>query len=1180
MIRLSRGKRASLFVRRQLLITLSLVVLFALALLPKITSVVPSAQAISTTVVISQIQVAGGTAADEFVELHNIGTTDFDLNGHRLVYRASTATTDNTDLASWTTTTIIPAGGFYLVAATPGYDGSVAADKTFADGGSGRFAGGTGGGIALRNGAVNTGTIVDSVGYGNATNAFVETAATALPAANDSRARKANGCTETDNNANDFEGLTPAAPRNSSTIITCGGGGGGQPTLTINNVALNEGNAGPTTFTFTVQLSAPAGSGGVTYNIATQDNTATVADGDYNAINLTGETIIEGQIQKSYNVTVNGDVTAEPNETFFVNVTSITGATPSSRQATGTIQNDDGVAITPIPTIQGSSTASPFVGSTMTTTGIVTLKKSNGFFIQSPVANYDSDPNTSEGLWVLRSAAPVVNVGDSVTVSGTVGEFFNLTELNATSGTLAINSTGNSLPTAITLTPAILDPAGPTTQLEKYESMRLFAASLTTVSATDNFFDAFTVLTGTPRPMREPGIEISKAVPPGTPCCVPRFDENPEKIVVDTDGRLGSTGLNLTSFVTITSVTGVLDFTFSEYRLIPEAALTVSPNISAIPVPVPAAGEFTIGSFNIENFANATTQRQKAALAIRNVMRSPDIIGVAEIFELSGLQALAAQINNDAVAAGDPNPMYVAYLVEANDVSGDSDQDVGFLVKSSRVQFVSATQFYKGKTWVFNSVTDVLHDRPPYVLRAIVDPAGANVPVTVMVNHTKSLIEVDQDPGAGPRNREKRRLQAEDVANLVQSLQNENLVLVGDYNAFQFSDGLVDVIGTIKGTPTPANQVVLASPDLVNPDLADLNDDLPRTERYSYVFGGDAQVLDHVMVNPAMHRRETRYAIAHNDADFPESLAADASRPESASDHDMPVAFFKLSGPAAHTTASDFDNDEKGDVAIYRSSDGLWTVFNSIYGTFTTQQLGVAGDRIVPGDYDGDNKSDFAVWRPSEGTWYIINSSGGSMTIRNWGLSTDIPVQGDYDGDFKTDIAVWRPSEGNWYIIQSSNNAASIRGWGLNGDVPVPGDYDNDFKTDIAIWRPLEGNWYIINSATNTGTVQGWGLGSLGDRPVPADYDGDGRTDIAVFRPSENNWYIIKSGSGGSVVNWGTTGDKLAPADYDGDGKVDIAVYRQTEGNWYIIKSSDNTTLILNSGNQGDTPVASALIPQ
>ena len=66
------------------------------------------------------------------------------------------------------------------------------------------------------------------------------------------------------------------------------------PTLTINDVSLNEGNTGATTFTFTVSLSAPAPAGGVTFDIATADNTATVADNDYVAKSLTAQTIPAG----------------------------------------------------------------------------------------------------------------------------------------------------------------------------------------------------------------------------------------------------------------------------------------------------------------------------------------------------------------------------------------------------------------------------------------------------------------------------------------------------------------------------------------------------------------------------------------------------------------------------------------------------------------------------------------------------------------------------------------------------------------------------------------------------------------------------------------------------------------------------------------------------------------------
>lgn len=113
------------------------------------------------------------------------------------------------------------------------------------------------------------------------------------------------------------------------------------PTLTINDVSLNEGNSGTTTFTLTVSLSAPAPAGGVTFDIATADNTATVANNDYVAKSLTAQTITAGNTTYQFTVTVNGDAVVESNETFFVNVSNVTGATIADGQGLGTIQNDD-----------------------------------------------------------------------------------------------------------------------------------------------------------------------------------------------------------------------------------------------------------------------------------------------------------------------------------------------------------------------------------------------------------------------------------------------------------------------------------------------------------------------------------------------------------------------------------------------------------------------------------------------------------------------------------------------------------------------------------------------------------------------------------------------------------------------------------------------------------------------
>jgi uncharacterized repeat protein (TIGR01451 family) len=112
------------------------------------------------------------------------------------------------------------------------------------------------------------------------------------------------------------------------------------PNLTINDIPLNEGNAGTTSFTFTVSLSAPAGPGGVTFDIATADGSA-VAPGDYTAKSLLAQTIPAGSSTYSFTVLVNGDTTPETNEGFLVNVTNVTGAVVTDGQGVGTIQNDD-----------------------------------------------------------------------------------------------------------------------------------------------------------------------------------------------------------------------------------------------------------------------------------------------------------------------------------------------------------------------------------------------------------------------------------------------------------------------------------------------------------------------------------------------------------------------------------------------------------------------------------------------------------------------------------------------------------------------------------------------------------------------------------------------------------------------------------------------------------------------
>ena len=127
------------------------------------------------------------------------------------------------------------------------------------------------------------------------------------------------------------------------------------PNLTINDVSAERGNAGTTTFTFTVSLSAPAPAGGVTFDIATADGTATALS-DYTAKSLTSQTIPAGSSTYTFDVLVNGDTSPDRHETFFVNITNITNAIGTDTRGQGTIVNDD---ITKIHDVQGNGATSP-----------------------------------------------------------------------------------------------------------------------------------------------------------------------------------------------------------------------------------------------------------------------------------------------------------------------------------------------------------------------------------------------------------------------------------------------------------------------------------------------------------------------------------------------------------------------------------------------------------------------------------------------------------------------------------------------------------------------------------------------------------------------------------------------------------------------------------------------------
>ena len=117
----------------------------------------------------------------------------------------------------------------------------------------------------------------------------------------------------------------------------------GPLTLSVADTSVTEGNAGPATMTFTVSLSAPPATGQtVTVKAATADGSATAASGDYTAVPVTTLSFAAGETTKTVAVAVNGDTTAEPNETMFLKLTGPVGAVVADNSGTGTIVNDDG----------------------------------------------------------------------------------------------------------------------------------------------------------------------------------------------------------------------------------------------------------------------------------------------------------------------------------------------------------------------------------------------------------------------------------------------------------------------------------------------------------------------------------------------------------------------------------------------------------------------------------------------------------------------------------------------------------------------------------------------------------------------------------------------------------------------------------------------------------------------
>ena len=177
----------------------------------------------------------------------------------------------------------------------------------------------------------------------------------------------------------------------------------------------------------------------------------------------------------------------------------------------------------------------------------------------------------------------------------------------------------------------------------------------------------------------------------------------------------------------------------------------------------------------------------------------------------------------------------------------------------------------------------------------------------------------------------KRLRQAQYLANLIQARQladpAERIIVLGDMNAYEFNDGFVDSLGTIAGTPAPDDQTLVPGDggDLVDPDLVNLLTTLPAAERYSYVYDGQAQTLEHVLVNAAVvaDTGARRLEHARINADWPEVIRGAAPDAIRLSDHDPVVLYL---APRDFATADLSVLKTAGSDPVVAGADLAWTI--------------------------------------------------------------------------------------------------------------------------------------------------------------------------------------------------------------------------------------------------------------
>ena len=905
----------------------------------------PAVSAVSPHIVISQIygggSNSGGQYAKDYIELFNRGTSSQSLAGWSVQYTSAAGTNLGADATLRTeldNVTLAP-GQYYLIQESGTVPSSASplptpdlVDPTPINmaAGSGKVAlvsqtaGLNCGGGATTCTPTQLATIIDFVGYGTA-NVFEGVGAAPTLTNTTAALRNDGGCADTDDNAADFLRPAPApSPRNAATTPhACPTG----ITLSIDDVSQAEGNAGTTSFGFTVTLSGPADAGGVTLDIATADGSATVGDNDYVANSLTAQTIAAGGTSYAFSVTVNGDTAAEGDETFTVNVTNVTGATIADGQGLGTIGGDDvdfcAQPFTPIYSIQGAGSSAAITGN-VTTQGVVIgdfqgAASNSGFFIQDPSG--DGNASTSDGIFVFTGPNESVSAGEVVRVTGFARERFNQTALNGSNSNAAAVTdivhcgTGSVAPTDVEL------PFAGATFPERYEGMLVRFPQALVIAEYFNY-DRFgeivlaLPLAGESRPFTGTAIDE-----PGAAANARTLANSLSRITLDDNQSAQNPSMlrhpNGAAFAlsnkfrggdTVKNAIGVLGFDFSLYRIFPTgpAEYTAANPRPAAPEPVgdtlrvaamntlnffvtadiepntnpPAAGDNVCGGnanlecrgWDSDQPDELTRQRDKLVRALAGL--DADVIGLNEIENRPGVDPLA-----DATGIVPALNALVGDGTYDSIVTGTIGTDairVGLIYRPAIVKPIGTFQ-------ILDSTDDprFIDTRSRPALAQTFEEIETGARFTVVVNHLKSKGSActdpndpndfdDPDAGDGQGNCNGTRQRAAQalvdwVATDPTGSGDPDFLIMGDLNSYAMED--------------PVDAIKAGADDVAgtDDDWTNLIARYQGTYAYSYVFDGQSGYLDHALANASINSQVTGAADWHINADEPDILDYDTS---------------------------------------------------------------------------------------------------------------------------------------------------------------------------------------------------------------------------------------------------------------------------------------------------------------